>query len=335
MKTVVKLSGSEHIDENKCSFLESVYLPGFMRFDHISGRKLFFNGNSGITLKDRLKKSITEYDLYLIMEQLVVATERLMHSNLSIQQLVLDPQHIHINETTKVLQFLYVPLEESVNSEDILAFMTSFLTQVKPVDKDDTDYITRFMFFLKSLRSYSPKKIERYIEYKDRTVVSTLRVYEDTDERTAQFSGYTERLADQDGATMPMEERGTVLLEHSGDRTVLLSDEASEQYGSRETMLMRYPVLERLSNRDMIQINKAIFRIGKDMNSVDYVISDNPAISGSHIDFIIRGDQCYAMDLNSKNGTSINGRTIPVRYEIELEDGDRIRLANEDFVFHK
>ena len=98
---------------------------------------------------------------------------------------------------------------------------------------------------------------------------------------------------------------------------------------------MRYPVLERLSNRDMIQINKAIFRIGKDMNSVDYVISDNPAISGSHIDFIIRGDQCYAMDLNSKNGTSINGRTIPVRYEIELEDGDRIRLANEDFVFHK
>jgi len=37
--------------------------------------------------------------------------------------------------------------------------------------------------------------------------------------------------------------------------------------------------------------------------------------------------------LNSKNRTFINGRVIPIREEVPIRDGDKLTLANEEFIF--
>ena len=63
-------------------------------------------------------------------------------------------------------------------------------------------------------------------------------------------------------------------------------------------------------------------------------MQENKAVGRSHADIITRGQRYYVMDLNSKNRTFINGQAIPSQQEMEIMDGDCVRLANEEFIFH-
>lgn len=92
--------------------------------------------------------------------------------------------------------------------------------------------------------------------------------------------------------------------------------------------------LTRVLNGEEIRINKPVFRLGKERSYVDYFVSDNNAVSRSHADIIIRAGRYYIRDLNSKNRTFINGSPIVPELETEISDGDRIKLANEEFIFH-
>lgn len=39
------------------------------------------------------------------------------------------------------------------------------------------------------------------------------------------------------------------------------------------------------------------------------------------------------MDLNSKNKTYVNNQQVPAQQEIEVSNGDCLKLANEEFIF--
>ena len=82
-----------------------------------------------------------------------------------------------------------------------------------------------------------------------------------------------------------------------------------------------------------IDLNKPVFRIGKEKSYVDYFIGDNSAISRSHANVISREGQYFITDTNSTNHTYVNGNMIQSNVEVQLADGDKIRLANEDFTF--
>lgn len=94
------------------------------------------------------------------------------------------------------------------------------------------------------------------------------------------------------------------------------------------------PFLFRVKNNEKIMIDKPVFRIGKERSYVDYFISDNTAVSRSHANLITRDNSYYIMDTNSTNHTFINDVMIQSNVETELKHGDKIRLANEVFVFN-
>ncbi len=96
---------------------------------------------------------------------------------------------------------------------------------------------------------------------------------------------------------------------------------------------MPVPYLLRLKNNERILLNKPVFRIGKEKSYVDYFISDNTAISRSHADIMKREDGYYVVDRNSTNHTYVNDRMIQSGEEVLLEDGTKVRLANEEFEF--
>ena len=92
------------------------------------------------------------------------------------------------------------------------------------------------------------------------------------------------------------------------------------------------PYIMRKFNEERVAINKSVFRIGKERNCADFYIA-NDKVSRNHADIITRGTQYYIIDLNSTNYTYLNGKRIPAQCEVELRDGDLIRLANEEFLF--
>ena len=97
---------------------------------------------------------------------------------------------------------------------------------------------------------------------------------------------------------------------------------------------VHFATLYRNLTGETISINKPVFRLGKERQYVDYFIQNNPAVSRSHADIISRGNQYFVKDLNSKNHTYINGQTLPMLYEMEITDGDELKLGNEVFIFH-
>ena len=93
------------------------------------------------------------------------------------------------------------------------------------------------------------------------------------------------------------------------------------------------PRLIRNANNEVIYINKSNFRLGREAGSVDYCINSNK-ISRAHADLVLRGKRWYIVDLRSTNRTFVNDRVLAANVETPLQDGDVIRLNNEEFVFY-
>jgi hypothetical protein len=91
--------------------------------------------------------------------------------------------------------------------------------------------------------------------------------------------------------------------------------------------------LLRSKNRENIQLTGTRFRIGKERSQVEYFIGDNTNISRNHVDIINENREYYIIDIGSTNGTFLNGARITPHTKMRLTDGDRIRLANEEFEF--
>lgn len=105
---------------------------------------------------------------------------------------------------------------------------------------------------------------------------------------------------------------------------------------SYETILLdskvAYLINKKAGTVEKICINKDIFKIGRRLGEVDYV-TDNKAVGKIHMEFRIMDSKYYIVDLNSKNGTFINGKRLESNKEYEVENKDIIMLANCKFTF--
>lgn len=91
--------------------------------------------------------------------------------------------------------------------------------------------------------------------------------------------------------------------------------------------------LSRAKTGEKVSVAKQVFTIGKERRKVDFCIADNTSVSREHAQIICRGADYYVVDKNSTNFTFVNGNKIQPGQEILLKDGDKIKLADEEFEF--
>lgn len=130
----------------------------------------------------------------------------------------------------------------------------------------------------------------------------------------------------QQGGPMNFGETTVLNAGTSGETTVLMANQTMNQMPTT-------PYLIRNKTNEKIQLNKPVFRIGKERSYVDYFVSDNTAVSRSHANFITRDGQYFVVDTNSTNHTFLNGAMLQSNQEYPIKPGDVIRLGNEDFEF--
>ena len=80
------------------------------------------------------------------------------------------------------------------------------------------------------------------------------------------------------------------------------------------------------------RVYKKEFVIGRNARISDGVISGNTKIGRQHCKILFSENKYFLMDLNSKNGTFLNGKKISENMIKEIAENDIIRLANVDFV---
>jgi hypothetical protein len=94
-----------------------------------------------------------------------------------------------------------------------------------------------------------------------------------------------------------------------------------------------HPYLKRAQgSSEIVILEKFPFMVGRLQGNVDYCIK-NPAVGKLHAEINRTSEGYFITDMNSKNGTIINGERIKPGQEYRISDQDLISFANEDFIF--
>ena len=94
------------------------------------------------------------------------------------------------------------------------------------------------------------------------------------------------------------------------------------------------PHLVRTRTGEKIYIDKAEFKLGHKATDVDYIVTDNTAISRVHCIITKKNGVCYLKDNHSTNGTFINGQRLNEGEEKPLFNNVSVILGNEEFIYH-
>lgn len=120
--------------------------------------------------------------------------------------------------------------------------------------------------------------------------------------------------------------------ETSDEATILLYDE-EEMYELGTVEKSRDRLVLEAMDKEMynpIHINSKSVVIGSMRNGCDYVLSAR-GISRLHAKLFDKSDGIYIMDMNSTNGTYINGVMLQAGKEYKLEEGDLISFAGVQY----
>lgn len=133
--------------------------------------------------------------------------------------------------------------------------------------------------------------------------------------------------------TPPSFAGGTMPVDTGAGETSVLGGGAGETSVLGGGTMQPTATLIRKKNGETATITKAVYMIGKERRKVDFCIPDNNSISRSHANIICKGGIYYIADQNSTNYTFVNGNKITPNQEVKLNNGDKIKLADEEFEF--
>lgn len=341
-----RISSDKSINKREFDILEKELNRGFLKPKIKWGGIIQYSGPNAISLDEYLKNPISKYNFFYIMEQILEAVKAIQDSDLFISNLIMDLRYVYINENTKEMQFIYMPVTSSNLHLDILEFIESISYIVK-TSEENNDFIAKYINFIKSLECFKLTAVENYIANQDKDIAIQIsrrnRVKKILTDKPGDLFEHQEQ-SDNNEQTMLLNNDINESLDdgYVDEATGLLSEEdriGDEQDDEATTLLVEdedihYATLTRKTTNEVIDLNKPVFRIGKEKSYVDYFVANNNAISRSHADIITRENKYYVYDLNSTNHTYINNKVLDVKVETPIYDGDILRMANEEFIFH-
>lgn len=353
-----KLSKDEQINAREVEILNSKIIRGIMKPTVEGEKKLSYLSPGGIKLEAYLKKGITKNDFFLVIAQILEAVKSIGRNSFNINNLILNMKYVFVNEMTHELHFVYQPIYSSAISLDLASFLYDVAYSVTLALNEDYKCVNNFIAYLKGLQAVSVINIEKYLldvypqiykqvkrqKYGQSEYLGSFKngkdIYYDMDKRRKPDPDYDDPTSllegDLDDPTSLLNEGDlddpTSLLDED-EATSLLSDDEPTSLLS-EGPQITYPYLIRKSSFDRTDINKPVFRIGKERSYVDCFVANNNAISRIHADIITKNNSFFVKDENSTNGTYVNGNRLSPNEEVQVFDGDIITFANEEFEFH-
>ena len=348
-KTIIQvfISKNEELGERELSIISSSnernLLKPILRKKYLAYKYLIeYNCVNCIPLTLYLKKqTVSKQDFYYILSQIIYIFNYLQISNMSFKNLILDFKHIFINANTNEIFFIYIPILSNNISVDMLGFFKDLLHSINHIKNENTKYLDEFSDFIRMQSSFSVSDFIDYICNHDKNSSLRFKYLMNQGNVKSNNNSYSNQFSFSSRDTIKEE---TTLLpdyllntnEPPGETTVL-----SENISGEETTVLsqnfhqnKYPYLIRLATKEKISIDKPIFVLGKEEQVVDCVISNNGAISRRHLDLTTQNHHYFITDLNSTNHTYVNGSKIPENIQIEVFDGDILKLADEEFEFH-
>lgn len=326
---MMKAGRKERINETELSQLARIKPCGIMHVTKTKKDSVTYTCPANINLTDRLKKAVSKYDFFFMMEQIVIMVQDVYNNGLNVNSVRFNMDDVYINEMTKEMYFIYFPIVGGQESADIVGFIENIIYTMTPVINEDTNYISRFMYYVRSFHGFNGNAIEKYISREERAVVNVLKNKAVTMQQTMQ-----QQIMQQQTMQQQIMQQ---VMQGSMDGTTVLSDDgiSVQQIQQMQPVNYHFASLTRQVTGEKIELGKPSFVLGKNPEKSDYAVAGNTNISRVHAVITTRNGRYYVMDQNSTNGTFINGRIIKAGQETEILPGDCLMLANEEFIFNE
>ncbi len=367
---MIKSLKGQQLSEHEVYSINNNEVRGLLHLDVIEKKnafKLFYNVTGYVTFRYYLRTPLTKASFAAMLQNILDCLLAVKKAYFHQQNMLMDFSQVMVNPATGKIYFVYVPIQGFDSESSLRDFLLNIIQYSTFAPGEDTGYVQDYITILNSGINFSEFELEEYIKnlsgggsepigqiecpncrarlpkgtsyctqcgtkVSGNTGRTGRQVYDPFNDNgdDDESNGDTERQTppekyERKDNTQGLSDGTTVLGADPGGTTVL---------GSEELDTPNFPYLIRNKNSEKIMVDKPTFRIGKERKYSDYFVSDNNAVSRSHADITTREKRYYIIDLNSTNKTYVDGRAIAIEKEVEIFNGTKLRLANEDFVFY-
>ncbi|MBE5925898.1 MAG: FHA domain-containing protein [Lachnospiraceae bacterium] len=325
-------------DSYKTHMLAENQIQGLLNMSYIrkNNEQQFMYDISSLQPMDKLYGSVRlcYEDIKYIIQGICKVCENISRYMLRAENIMFSPDMIYMCAETGETRFVLNPYYCEPVWQQLQELSRYFIGKINYTDVEAVTCVYKFneivmrdTFMLNDILQaldirveYSKEEYEEQIEYTDERVVNRRTGFIDklTSIIKNKFQSY-------------IKEPDLVCEEKS----IYEINENSEEIG--HTVLMHistensYYFCACSNNYEDIKISDKSIVIGKLEKNVDVVIND-PSVSRIHAKCEVSGDKCYIEDLNTTNGTYINGRRlIPYKLE-ELNVGDKVIFGCIEYI---
>lgn len=309
--------------------------PGFLRVEEAKADRISYTGPAGVPLSEWIQQPVTRYEFFYVTAQLADAVMGVRRNDLYLRNLLLNPNQIYINRNTRELGFVYLPLFTNQAPPDMRGLMAAIAGAV-----GQEDYAVRFLSFVQGIELCDADAVMAYVAREEPELVRRL-------EARAGVACSVQDLSKTQFQSVPVPDSPNIVnvpgIENVSGTAEAQAQPTLEPAESTEPIApavlepepkpMNFGTLLRVSTGETIHILTPSFRLGREQSTVSYIVEGNSAVSRNHADILSKGQSHFIVDLDSRNRTFLNGQPIPPHLEVELRDGDQVRLGNEDFIF--
>lgn len=299
-----KLAFGEKLNERELEYLLHNKVPGFFDIAYDGKKQLTYEAPCDLTLARYLKDTkIEERAFWKIMVQMLDVEIAAKSRGLYPEHLLMKPDLVYLDEKTLKMYFLYQPVNVAKEmTDDLFAVIHDIIYQeLKKEGGVGQVYLIDFQNYLKQ-GDYRLEHVRQYIVQavsgNARPGVSPIKAQPKEEEEDL--------------------EQYTVMLGSAGGGS-----------GAPKQKCMH---LTRVRTNECKTFREDIVKIGRSSQNT-YCVTGNASIGRNHAAIIKRGDVCYLKDLGSVNGTLVNGMQLGGNQACKLKSGDRVQLADEQFVF--
>ncbi|MED3561209.1 DUF6382 domain-containing protein [Bacillus xiapuensis] len=282
---------------------------------------------SQVNLEQLFASTLTKEQVVNSLFKIIEGLEELERNGLNLEKILLNKKYIFLDHFSNRLVFLYVPVKGNVFEK---VSMNQFLKELfAGASYDEADDL---LFFIK-LHNYLAKNADLHLpHFKDK-----LKEF---------ASGYAAQSTESGKAAEPQahfysSSQGKVIKETAvaaveGGTTVLGMVSVQEEEGTMALSVGHHslakPFLLEAATGGKLSLTKDVFRLGRDPDQVDFV-AKNKVVGRVHAEILTVDGEYFFVDKQSRNGSYLNGVRLVPNAKTKLKHEDKIKLANEEFVF--
>lgn len=290
--------------------------------------ELHYQVTSMISLENMYAgKKMSGEELCSLVRNIEILLERTREYLLDFNDIMFDPEFIYIKKQTGKYEFCYIPQKRKGFYEELKKLFDSILEYIDYKDKNAVimayelqQMVASNDFTIADLVRCAKDNMEKFISVNDTNESKNKEIQYRESENIAECEpdkkGLLKNISDL------LRGRSRYKDEEELESTIMLTDKKTMSITLKSTDMERG-----------IKIDPVKFPcvIGKSRKGCDFFINSS-VISRRHIRVTESMEGYFIEDLNSTNGTFINGMRLEPQCPVRINIGDKITLADMDFI---